>query len=1679
MRFSSPLFALLFLTATVAQAEWASLWSLGKQDGTDAGFGWQSYAGNTSPTASSQTVRDNDYFFAGTYAAPVGVVAANEPLSNFEGALSYDDATERLHFILTAAQASSTAQLRFNVSTIWGGYDNGRNFGTHQLRVQLNGTTVTTFSFNESKTLTITFNAAPAALAGANVLEIVRVGGSPNGWFFMDTLSLETNATALVDADGDGLPQIWEQSHGLNDNFAGDASLDFDHDGLTNSQEFTKGTDPQSSDTDADGVTDNLELTTNPLVADTDGDSLSDGFEVAQGLNPLLVDSDGDGAADAWEERVGTLAGSASSVPPPFASAIGLHFTSEIAVANIMSPYEVTGLVPQMNWNNTMVLSQWSAAAITGSTADIVSPAAAVLKNSAGASTSATVSWSAPATWASGNSGGATQNLLNGGLWTNSDTTQATVTFANVPFTNYDVIVYFGSSYDFAEGEVVCTPSVAREGRFLTNSAAPQSEIVELRYPTSAAYAGTFHRRQGNAVRFRVNGSNSCTVKLYRNSWHEAGIHAVQIVDANADSDGDGMPDWYEVTHKLRPNFNDASLDPEGDTLSNINEFLRGTDPNRSDTDNDGLSDAVETDTGTFVSASLTGTDPLNADTDGDGLSDGAEVNRLPAKTNPFLADSDADGVRDKDEIAQRTDPTSTNATASLMPSVTGATSKTFDWTLFLQLIWNHERGVFTDGEWGDSHMVWLGVKNRQAGGDALNVSVRMVENRVTALFNSSHNAAFSGPSTPTDDIWHSDWNRPPTDLRAAMGFSGHGTQDVSSRLRYRVHGTTTGSRSAWSITFSVFNLDTNQTVMTQTFNNCTLETNAHNATATWTDNDDVPNQLYMDVHAGIDLYLLSSTSSPSIETLPALAGAKDTDNDGMPDVWETANSFNLSSATDASLDADGDGLTNVREFDLGTNPRNADTDGDGVRDDIEVATRSNPLLASSKPPLWNGVPAGVSGEDLNGNGISDAFELWLGRFDLLGSADTDGDGHSNADESIAGTDPENASSYLWADQFRSGNDLTFCWPRIFNKSHQVQQSTDLVNWSNVTGSPSIVGDEFRMTITNPFVAAKKFYRASVTNVDTDGDGVSDWAEANVLGSSSSSANSLGSAVQINSGGTTISGDYASFVQRMQGGGSTGGFAGAATAAAGVSKESASRFLMQASFGATLEDIDRVQQLGFEGWINDQLTQPATLHSTYAKAINADLFGPQTDMTYSAGTDNSFLFGHNLNTAFARAAIGGSDQLRQRVAFALSQILVTSRRDASLENQVLGMADYYDIFVKRAFGNYYDVLMDVTLHPCMGRYLSHVGNQKADPSINQYPDENYAREVMQLFSIGLWQLNPDGTRVTNGSGANLPTYSNTEITQLARVLTGLWFGQHEWAQGGWQTNDYSTPMTMHADRHDFAAKTLLNGYHIPAREPTNEAAMQDIRDAIRHLFNHPNCGPFICKQLIQFLVTDNPSPAYVQRVASIFANNGNGVRGDLAAVVKAILLDNDARNPATSLHDASFGRLKEPVTRTMAMARAFGMKDVPNLLWWNWSEFYDAARQEPTYSPSVFNFYRPEYKAPGLLTANQKNGPVFQITDSFSSIAFPNKLWEMVNEGFHVWHTYSFPLNCSREQALAATPEKLIDHLNLLFCAGQMTLGSRTIILNAINSIPVSQPDARARIAAYLTLVCPEGAVMK
>ncbi|MGB6220465.1 DUF1800 domain-containing protein, partial [Haloferula sp.] len=555
-----------------------------------------------------------------------------------------------------------------------------------------------------------------------------------------------------------------------------------------------------------------------------------------------------------------------------------------------------------------------------------------------------------------------------------------------------------------------------------------------------------------------------------------------------------------------------------------------------------------------------------------------------------------------------------------------------------------------------------------------------------------------------------------------------------------------------------------------------------------------------------------------------------------------------------------------------------------------------------------------------------------------------------------------------------------------------------------------------------------------------------------------------------------LSGDARALLDRLRTGsdpipGSTGGSTPSAT--------HASRFLMQATFGPVPEEIEEVRELGFSAWIDEQIALPPSYLTPYIEEIKADAANGRFDRTYDYNEGSSFVTGRNFTTPWARNAVGAKDQLRQRVAFALSQILVISRRDARLEEKPEAMTDYYDMLIEHAFGSYEELLLKVSLHPAMGWYLTSVGNQKADPSIPRYPDENYAREIMQLFTLGLWELNPDGSRKLDSQGEPIPTYETADITELARVFTGLYYdAPYGWGGGGWDESHFLKPMVMFHDRHDFDTKTLLNGFIIPKREPSDHNGMQDVKDAVANLVKHPSTAPFISHRLIQFLVTDNPSPAYISRVSTVFSDDGSGKRGNLAAVIKAILLDPEARDQTI---DVNFGKVREPVIRTMHLGRLFELaKTHPDFVWWNSeSTYYDYSFQEPLYAPSVFNFYTPEYQAPGPIRARGLVSPGFQIVDTYSSISFPNLIWDYLYRGFvSSWNGPRFPLDYSDSLLAAGDLDVLIDRLDLLICTGNMSTRTRSILKTSLSDPELKAQD-RLAVAIWTTINSPEGATQR
>jgi uncharacterized protein (DUF1800 family) len=438
--------------------------------------------------------------------------------------------------------------------------------------------------------------------------------------------------------------------------------------------------------------------------------------------------------------------------------------------------------------------------------------------------------------------------------------------------------------------------------------------------------------------------------------------------------------------------------------------------------------------------------------------------------------------------------------------------------------------------------------------------------------------------------------------------------------------------------------------------------------------------------------------------------------------------------------------------------------------------------------------------------------------------------------------------------------------------------------------------------------------------------------------------------------------------------------------------KAAARFLIQAAFGPDKdsgddpdiipENVEEVMSMGFEAWIEDQFTRPVGTLSPLVAWAKAQ---PGSAEIYN-DVKNDAWWGRAMGVPKLRPDSTETqlpDPLRQRVAFALSQIFVISDRMEDLAVSPEGMVHFYDMLLEHAFGNYRDLLFHVSIHPCMGMYLSHLGNRKPDPVANVFPDENYAREIMQLFTIGLWELNPDGTRKLDEQGQPIPTYTNTDITEFARVFTGLSFGGPESTDFDLWPRSFVHYMKGWDSEHDCEPKTLLRGEQLPARAAspgsTGTATMADVDAAVGNLFHHPNTGPFVARLLIQRFVTSNPSPSYIERVAAAFADNGEGVRGDMKAVVKAILLDPEARDPIM-LQDPTFGKMREPFLKCVNFARAFNASSEEG--WYYLDAFNLDHAQQPFNSPSVFNFFLPNYSPPGVLAQNGLAAPEFQIVNA-------------------------------------------------------------------------------------------------
>jgi len=499
----------------------------------------------------------------------------------------------------------------------------------------------------------------------------------------------------------------------------------------------------------------------------------------------------------------------------------------------------------------------------------------------------------------------------------------------------------------------------------------------------------------------------------------------------------------------------------------------------------------------------------------------------------------------------------------------------------------------------------------------------------------------------------------------------------------------------------------------------------------------------------------------------------------------------------------------------------------------------------------------------------------------------------------------------------------------------------------------------------------------------------------------------------------------------------------------------ATRFLSQATMGSSKADIDQVVALGFEGWLDSQFAMPrATTHWDW---LVAGGYGDVSTMNTQAGFD----------PVMWRQLIASPDQLRQRVGLALLDFLVVGIDGVNIPWRQFAVAAYVDVLLDNAFGNFRTLLERISTNAAMGLYLTFLGNRKANAATGAVPDENYARELMQLFTIGLVRLNQDGTSQLNG-GAVQETYSQDDITGLARVWTGWTLDSAD----NTTPDRLRRPMVNTASNHETGAKAFL-GTTIPAGTD-GPASMRLALDAI---FAHQNVAPFVSKQLIQHLVTSNPPPAYVARVAAVFANNGSGVRGDLKAVVRAILTDVEARSEAIA-GTASAGKLREPIARLTGWARAFGASS-PSGTWPIGDTSSSATRlgQSPGRSPSVFNFFRPGYTPPNSAIAGAGLvAPEFQITNEPSVIAYINYMAVLVSAG-----SGDFRADYTAMSALAGNSTSLVDEVDILLGAA-LSDATKASIRGAVDAIATGSSNAtlnRVYTAILLTLASPEYLVQK
>lgn len=508
-----------------------------------------------------------------------------------------------------------------------------------------------------------------------------------------------------------------------------------------------------------------------------------------------------------------------------------------------------------------------------------------------------------------------------------------------------------------------------------------------------------------------------------------------------------------------------------------------------------------------------------------------------------------------------------------------------------------------------------------------------------------------------------------------------------------------------------------------------------------------------------------------------------------------------------------------------------------------------------------------------------------------------------------------------------------------------------------------------------------------------------------------------------------------------------------------ITKAEAFQFLNQTTFGALESEANRVIAMRHEAWIDDQMMKPASLNLPFLRLL---------PIVQPLGLMNA-----DRVDIWFRNALHGDDQLRQRVAFALSEIFVVSQLGA-LNDAPFSTASYYDLLVENAFGNYRDLIQKVTLHPAMGVYLSMLSNEKPDVANNIRPDENYARELMQLFSIGLVELNQDGSRRLDDQGRVIPTYDQSIIEGFAHIYTGWTYANTtQFRDPQRSLQGEIQPMVLWPAYHDTGAKKVLNGVTIPA----GQSGAQDLSDALNNIFNHPNVGPFIAIRLIHRLVTSNPSPGYIARVAAVFNDNGFGERGDLGAVVKAILLDGEAR-PASRM-DLD-GKIKEPLLRLTQLWRAYDAQSRSGRYAYDFAYFF--LGQGPLQAPHVFNFFSPFYAPPGEIRDSSLVAPELEIATEYLNTYVTNYMFgqtfglNSTNQNLRDDDVY---IDFESEMLIAANIDQLIDTVAGKLLGGEISDTLRNEIAGMLALVPETETVLRAAETIYFIVTSPEYAYQR